>query len=736
MNAKQFLAEFGHIANAPGGIARLRELVYQFAITGRLTLQREEDGSADDVLTNVASIRQRLIAEKKFKRSPKLESALLTPPTIDLPLSWRWSRLLDLGEINPRNQVEDDSESVVMATFVPMAAVSELHSEPIAGEIRPWADISKGYTHFANGDVLLAKITPCFENGKSAVVQGLEHNIGAGSTEFHVFRPISKDVNPAYVYLFVRSLLFRVKGEASMTGTAGQKRLPTEYFALCAMPLPPSEEQSRIVAKADELMALCDQLEAQQQKRRTLQNQLRQATLQAVAVSQSPLELKESWQRLESNFGQLFSSPEDVVAFKGLILDLAVSGNLSDIEYRHHSTGAKLLEAIAEKRIAWSNEAEDQDKKEAQTMLRKLRTQKVNFPETGLPEHWSWATFLQVSQAVVDCHNKTAPYVAKGIHLVRTTDIRNGEMNLTNTKKITEETFDYWAKRMVPKAGDIFFTREAPMGEAAIVPDGEKVCLGQRTMLLRLFPELFNNRFLLYVIRSPSFQTRMAEAAIGMIVKHLRVGGVEDLVVPVPPKQEQDSIVNIIDALFAVCDRFEKLLSKKQRVAKNLVSSSVASITGTAIEQEEEPMKAPKTELIAPVRLGTQPAVKDLAPLATILARNSGEMNAGDLWRGFGFEKTIDEFYAQLKTEIAHGWILEPAILTVKDDLDVKTTCSQDGAKLIQIIEDLGGAVYENNLFKKFDQNKVTFEEQLQLELKSGWIIKRSVAEAKVVQKD
>ncbi|MEL4248443.1 restriction endonuclease subunit S [Shewanella xiamenensis] len=659
MDAQQFLAEFGHIANAPGGVARLRELVYQFAVTGRLTAQREEDGNADVVLNNVARTRQHLINEKKFKRSPKLESAPLTPPAISIPPSWRWSRLLDLGEINPRNQVEEDAETVVMATFVPMAAVSELHSIPIAGEVRPWSQISKGYTHFANGDVLLAKITPCFENGKSAVVQGLEYNIGSGSTEFHVFRPISEDVNPAYVYLFVRSPLFRAKGEASMTGTAGQKRLPTDYFALCAMPLPSTEEQSRIVAKVDELMALCDQLEAQQQKRRTLQNHLRQATLQAVATSQSPHELQESWQRLQANFGQLFSAPDDVVAFKGLILDLAVSGNLSDVEYRHHSTGAELLEAIAERRISWSHEAESQEKKEAQTMLKKLRTQQVNPPETNLPVHWAWATFLQVSQAVVDCHNKTAPYVANGIHLVRTTDIRNGEMNLTNTKKVTEETFDYWSRRMPPKAGDIFFTREAPMGEAAIVPEGEKVCLGQRTMLLRLFPELFNNRFLLYVIRSPSFQTRMVEAAIGMTVKHLRVGGVEDLVVPVPPKPEQDAIVSIIDALFEICDRFEKQLSKKQHISENLVTSSVAALTGIAIEQEEEPMKAPQTELVAPVRLGTPPDVKAQAPLATILARHNGEMSAKDLWQRFGGE--IDAFYAQLKAEVAHGWLLEPA---------------------------------------------------------------------------
>ena len=270
MDAQQFLAEFGHIVNAPRGIECLRELIYQLAVTARLAPQYAEEGSAQALLENNVRIRQQLIAEKRWKRTPKLESAPLELPAIELPATWGWSRLLDLGEINPRNQASAEAN----ATFVPMAAVSEKHGQSVRGEEANWSDISKGYTHFANGDVVLAKITPCFENGKAAVVSGLKHGIGSGSTEFHVFRPMCEDVNAGYIYLFLRSPLFRVKGETSMTGTAGQKRLPTDYFALCAMPLPPKAEQSRIVAKVDELMALCDRLETQQQARRKMQNNL------------------------------------------------------------------------------------------------------------------------------------------------------------------------------------------------------------------------------------------------------------------------------------------------------------------------------------------------------------------------------------------------------------------------------------------------------------------------------
>src|SRR5690606_7911350 len=156
----------------------------------------------------------------------------------------------------------------------------------------------------------------------------------------------------------------------------------------------------------------------QQQARRKLQNNLRQSTLQAVASATSPHELQATWERLTDNFGRLFHAPEDVVASKGLILALAVTGEWLNIEHHHATTGAELLDSIAVKRVEWSQESVGQEQKEALAMLKKLRTQQVSIPDATLPEHWAWASLLQVSQAVVDCHNKTAPYVSEGIHLI------------------------------------------------------------------------------------------------------------------------------------------------------------------------------------------------------------------------------------------------------------------------------------------------------------------------------
>ncbi len=643
MDAQHFLAEFGHIANAPGGVAKLRELVLHLAVSGDL-IATESLVDASPLLDAIEQ-QKREHTEKKKVIS---KQASISRAVVKVPSHWAVCRLGDLALTITGGGTPSKNHPAYWGGDIPWASVKDMKELKFLDDTEDHIT-EQGLNNSSSNLIPPGRIIVCTRMGLGKVAI---NRVALAINQDLKALELPKEVNSDFFLI-----LYKTR-EVLGTGTTVSGIKQDQLLALPAA-LPPVDEQSRIVAKVDELMALCDTLEAQQQARRKLQNNLRQSTLQAVASATSPHELQTTWARLADNFGRLFHAPEDVVTFKGLILDLAVSGELLNIELRHAATGADLLDAITAKRIEWSRESVEQEQKEALAMLKKLRTQQVSIPDATLPEHWAWASLLQVSQAVVDCHNKTAPYVSEGIHLIRTTDIRNGRMDLSSTRKISEETYAYWARRMPPKGGDIFFTREAPMGEAAIVPDGERVCLGQRSMLIRLFPDLFSNRFLLYVIQSPSFQARMIEAAIGMTVKHLRVGGVEDLVVPVPPKAEQDRIVAIVDGLFRMCDHYADQLSRKQRIATNLAASAVSCLTGIAIEQEEEPMKAPQTELIAPLRLGAAPDIKVQAPLATILARHHGEMEAKDLWQRFGGE--IDAFYAQLKTEVAHGWILEPA---------------------------------------------------------------------------
>jgi type I restriction enzyme S subunit len=172
-----------------------------------------------------------------------------------------------------------------------MTLISAKYGVPAQSEERPWREVKKGFTHFAEGDVVMAKITPCFENAKSAVMRNLVNGVGAGTTELLVFRGEAKIILPEFVLIYLKTRGFITRGEPRMTGSAGQKRVPREYFAGSPFPLPPLAEQKRIVAKVDELMALCDRLEAQQQERDEHASALARASLARFAEAPTPANL-------------------------------------------------------------------------------------------------------------------------------------------------------------------------------------------------------------------------------------------------------------------------------------------------------------------------------------------------------------------------------------------------------------------------------------------------------------
>lgn len=174
----------------------------------------------------------------------------------DLPESWIECQLSDVAAINPpldRCPFPQNAE----VHFVPMPSVEAETGKIDISLTRPHDAVKKGYTAFIAGDVLFAKITPCMENGKMALVPDLPHSVAFGSTEFHVLRSTDGAV-PKYIYYFVSGQAFRYEAEHNMTGAVGQKRVPTTFVTDHVFPLPPLNEQHRIVAKIEELFSELD----------------------------------------------------------------------------------------------------------------------------------------------------------------------------------------------------------------------------------------------------------------------------------------------------------------------------------------------------------------------------------------------------------------------------------------------------------------------------------------------
>lgn len=280
MKNELLLANLDRLLETPASISRLRRFILDLAVRGKLVPQDPSDEPASELLKQIAKEKARLVKAGKI-RTPKAIPPLAETP-FPIPSNWCWSQLAEIGVLSPRNEAPDTLE----ASFVPMPLIAAEYGVANQHEVRSWGEIKKGYTHFAEGDVGLAKITPCFENGKSAVFRNLTGGIGAGTTELHIVRPLFVDQD--YILLFLKSPHFIESGIPKMTGTAGQKRVPTEYFAHSPFPLPPLAEQHRIVAQVDELMALCDRLEvslatADDARRRLLEALLAEALAPADA---------------------------------------------------------------------------------------------------------------------------------------------------------------------------------------------------------------------------------------------------------------------------------------------------------------------------------------------------------------------------------------------------------------------------------------------------------------------
>ena len=196
----------------------------------------------------------------------------------NLPKGWIKLKLNEISVINPRKPEVGLIDDGLKVSFIPMKCVGELTGKVDLSTTRAYAEVKKNYTYFINNDIIFAKITPCMENGKVAIVRELKNGIGFGSTEFHVIR-LKDTLNQKFYFYYLMQDDFRDGAQNNMKGTAGQLRVPADYLKNALVPMPPINEQKRIVTKIESIFAKIDKAETLLKDVHARNKQLRQVVL-------------------------------------------------------------------------------------------------------------------------------------------------------------------------------------------------------------------------------------------------------------------------------------------------------------------------------------------------------------------------------------------------------------------------------------------------------------------------
>ncbi|MCA1568304.1 MAG: restriction endonuclease subunit S [Acidobacteria bacterium] len=443
-----------------------------------------------------------------------------------LPQGWVKVPVRELVELNPKHNSDvPDNTSV---SFIPMSAVDDVEGVIREHNSKQLGTIRKGYTHFADEDVIFAKITPCMENGKSAVARALVNGLACGSTEFFVLRG-NGAIDPHYLHKFVRQESYRSAAKRAMSGAVGQARVTKEFILNTDIPLPPINEQRRIVAN---LELMLDRVTACRKR-----------------LEQVPRLLKQ---------------------FRQSILAAACSGRLTSdwrVEHPNIVSASTLMEQVrVERRHRWEEieltKMRAKGKKPANERWKQkyLEPEKVNQTEQPkLPQGWCWEQIallgndplnaVQTGPFGAQLHN--TEFVDSGVPVIAVGNLTglgftsSGLYHITEKKAKQLSRYDVWA-------GDVLFARSgATLGKVCVAPpEVQDWRMTGHILRLRLNTRIVLPEFVAYSLWGDlAVKEQVVDGIRGMTRPGYNTSLLERILIPIPPMPEQERIVDIVKSV-------------------------------------------------------------------------------------------------------------------------------------------------------------------------------------------
>ena len=490
----------------------------------------------------------------------------------ELPQGWSVASLQEIAKINPRLDKSAYSDDL-QVSFVPMPAVEAETGAIDVSAIRQFGAVKKGYTSFREGDVLFAKITPCMENGKMAVVPAVINGLGFGSTEFHVLRP-HDGITAEYIYYYVSSLRFRYDAEHNMTGAVGQRRVPAPYLAQHPIPVAPEKTQKHIVAKIEELLS---ELDKGRESLTTAKEQL-EVYRQAVLKHAFEGKLTEQWR--EDNKDKLESAEELLASIT------------NERECRHKKERNDWKASV----VKWEAKGQ-QGKKPSKPRTSKEITSLSDSEVTALselPTNWFWDKLGWMTCRV---EYGTAAKSSKSgkVPVLRMGNIQNAKLDWDDLVYTSDKTE---IEQYLLQPGDVLFNRtNSPelVGKTAIYRGERPALFAGYLIRVNQLETVVDSQYLnLFLNSHIAKQHGNTVKTDGVNQSNINGEKLQNYPFPYCSLAEQQEIVRFLDEKLSVIDQMEYDINQDLRKSKSLRQSILTkAFSGQLVERDTQDEPAP-----------------------------------------------------------------------------------------------------------------------------------------------
>ncbi|MEN4542466.1 restriction endonuclease subunit S [Pantoea agglomerans] len=541
------------------GIKKLREMILELAVRGKLVPQDPNDEPASELLKRIAAEKAELVKQGKIKKQKPLPEISEDEKPFELPVGWEWVRISEIG--HDWGQKTPD----LQFTYIDVGSINKelgIISEPeiVQAENAP----SRARKIVKEGTVVYSTVRPYLLN--IATVSEKFDPEPIASTAFAIIHPF-KGIFSNYIYYYLRSSTFITYVEGCQTGIAYPAINDKQFFS-GLIAIPPSHEQDLIVNKVGELMALCDQLEQQSLTSLDAHSQLVDTLLATLTNSQNAEELAENWARISQHFDTLFTTEASIDALKQTILQLAVMGKLVQQD-PNDEPASELLKRIEQEKAQLVKEG----KIKKQKPLPPVSDEEVFL---AVPERWTICRLQEVTNLITDgkhgdCNNRAD----SGYYFLSAKDISDGKLNYTFARQIEPEEFLEVHNRTNLQVGDICMVNTgATVGKLAIVDDvnlAANTTFQKSVAVIKPCSSFVYNLYIYLFLESQTLALRMKSG--GSAINNLLLGDLKRKLIPLPPLKEQYRIVNKVNELNKLCDHLKSRLQSAQQTQLHLADA-------------------------------------------------------------------------------------------------------------------------------------------------------------------